>query len=270
MTDHSRVAGNAFFVSAAGHRLRAQTLVPERRGERPALVFLHEGLGSIAQWRDFPQALVSKSGCPALVYERYGFGASDRLAEPRTERYLHDEAQHALPEVLDACEIDRAIVIGHSDGGSIALIFAAAYPERVEGVVVEGTHVFVDELTRPGIRAAVKAYEQGAFKERLARYHGDNTESMFRGWCDTWLSPRFSSWNIEDCLPAIRCPVLAIHGEDDEYGTRAQMEAIARQVAGPVEALLLPGCGHAPHFHARERVLAAIAAFVARIKAQAR
>jgi pimeloyl-ACP methyl ester carboxylesterase len=251
-----------FDFRAAGHRLHAERLeLPGAHGIR--LVFLHEGLGSISQWRDFPAELCLACDLPGLVYERWGFGHSEPLTEPRPSDYLHYEAWESLPEVLEHCGCAEApVLIGHSDGGTIALLFAAAYPDRVKAVITEAAHVFVEEVTLVGIRAAKHAYETTDLPQRLARHHGANTEAMFRGWCDTWLRPDFRHWNIEAELSKISCPVLAIQGQQDEYGTPAQVQAIAAGVSGPVQTLLIRNCGHIPHDEARQTVLTASADFL--------
>jgi pimeloyl-ACP methyl ester carboxylesterase len=231
----------------------------------PVLVFLHEGLGTIRGWRDVPDHLAAATGRPALVYERTGYGNSGPVTLPRPLDYLEREAEDMLPRLLDHLGIERGLPIGHSDGGSIALLFAAAFPERCVAAVTEAAHVFVEEISLDGIRAAVAAYETGDLKARLARQHGENTDGAFRGWSDTWLSPGFRDWSIAGRLPAIRCPVLVLQGAGDEYGTAAQVEAIVRGVSGPAEPHLIPGCGHAPHHQAREITLGLIAEFVARV-----
>jgi pimeloyl-ACP methyl ester carboxylesterase len=252
-----------FAVRAGRHTLQVMTLAPAGAVPgQPTLVLLHEGLGSIAQWRDFPQQLSMATGLAALVYDRVGHGGSDPLSAVRGAHYLHQEAEESLPALLEACGITVPLLVGHSDGGTIALLYAANFPERPGGVVTEAAHVFVEEVTLTGIRAAVEAYESGDLRGRLARHHGERTGPMFRGWSDTWLSPGFRHWNIEAALPHIRCPILAIQGEDDEYATPAQVHAIVARVSGRAEALLLPGCGHTPHHQARERVLREIARFV--------
>lgn len=228
----------------------------------PTLVFLHEGLGSIAQWRDFPLALSCAVNMRAVVYERRGHGKADPLDGPRCVRYLHEEARSSLPEVLRKLQIDDAVLIGHSDGGSIAIIFAALYPQKVRGIITEAAHVFVEEVTIAGIRAAVRLYESFDLPERLVKYHGSNTEAVFRGWSDTWLSEAFRNWNIEEYLPKVQCPVLAIQGLNDAYGTPAQVKAIVSGVSGPAEPLLIADCGHVPHHEARETVLAQMTRFI--------
>jgi pimeloyl-ACP methyl ester carboxylesterase len=232
---------------------------------RPVLVFLHEALGSIEMWHDFPTTLVESTGCDALIYDRWGHGKSDPLDAKRTLRYVHDEALISLPEILRKSNVNDVILIGHSDGGSIALIFAAEHTEVVRGVISEAAHVFVEEITLEGIRQAVKIYETTNLPEKLSRYHDDNTEKIFRAWWDTWLSPEFKRWNIEDCLPRIECPVLVIQGEDDQYGTEAQVEAIASQVTGPAKSLLIPNCSHIPHKQARDTVVQEMTEFILKL-----
>ncbi|HEX6827803.1 MAG TPA: alpha/beta hydrolase [Burkholderiales bacterium] len=264
------VSTEEFLLDAGGGRLLARRLeltgAPPKRS--PTLVFLHEGLGSIAQWRDFPEALVARTGLPALIYDRRGHGGSDPLDAPRTPHYLHREALEVLPEVLARCDLEDVILVGHSDGGSIALLYASVHPQRARGAITEAAHVFVEEDTLAGIRAAGEAWRNTQLPEKLARYHGARTHALFHAWHDTWLTPEFRDWNIEDCLPGIRCPLLAIQGRDDEYATEAQVEAIARQAGGPVETLVVPHCGHIPHHQAREPVLEAMTRFVRVVSSQ--
>lgn len=214
-------------VVADGRRLAVRRLVPRAQpagaGDPPVLVFLHEGLGSIAQWRDFPAALCRATGLAGLVYDRWGFGGSEPLELPRPRDYLEREAERALPRVLEACGVERPILVGHSDGGSIALLYAAAHPARPLACITEAAHVFVEAVTLDGIRAAADAWRTGGLPARLARYHGDKTEAVFRGWTETWLRADFRDWNIEARLPAIACPLLVIQGADDEYGSKAQV-----------------------------------------------
>ena len=246
-------------IVAAGHALEYQLL----DGAEPALVFLHEGLGSIRQWRDFPAKVAAETGCRALVYDRYGYGQSQVLAEPRAGvRFMHDGALKELPALLRALRIENPVLIGHSDGASISLIYAGSFPVR--GLVVMAPHVFVEEFNLNSIRKITAAFETSGLKAGLAKYHRDVAKT-FRLWSDAWLDPDFPRWNIEEYLPRIRCPLLAIQGEADEYGTAAQLQAIARQVQGPCELLMLPDCGHAPFKDKPGEVLSAISTFVGKI-----
>lgn len=250
-------------IQAGEHRLRVARLrLPGSEAGLPTLVFLHEGLGSIPQWRDYPQALAGALGLPALIYDRYGYGRSQARTGPQDPLYLELEAHDRLPRLLEACGIRHPFLVGHSDGASIALLFAARYPEIPVGVISEAAHVVVEPMSVDGIRKALKAFETTSFRDRLAKYHGDKVDAVFHGWADTWMNPRHLGWSMVHRLPSITAPVLAIQGEDDEYGTPCQVEAIVRGVAGPAQALMLPGCGHVPHFQAREAVLEAMAEFV--------
>jgi pimeloyl-ACP methyl ester carboxylesterase len=220
--------------------------IPARRSGAPTLVFLHEGLGSTGLWRDVPSVLAERTGCAALVYSRYGNGFSAPLQEARTPRYMHDEALAALPSLLAEQDVRDAILIGHSDGASIAIIFASEHPSIVRGVVLEAPHVFVEELSVRSIAAIRDVYETGGLRERMGRYHAD-VDRTFYGWNDVWLSPQFRDWNIEAYAARVRAPLLAIQGLEDEYGTVAQIDALARHARGPVDRLLLARCGHTPH-----------------------
>ena len=250
-------------LSAGDHRLEYSLLRPETgTSAAPTLVFLHEGLGSVALWKRFPAEVVAATGCPALVYSRYGYGKSDKLAAPRKVDYMHLEALDVLPEILDQLGIDSPVLIGHSDGASIALIHAGAGKRTVRGVVAMAPHVFVEDVTVKSIAGAGETFRTTDLPERLGRYH-DDVASTFRGWNDIWLHPDFRRWNIEDYLADIRCPVLLIQGEDDQYGTVAQIDAIAGQVSGPVETVMLPDCAHSPHQSVqKDATIAAIAGFV--------
>jgi pimeloyl-ACP methyl ester carboxylesterase len=258
------ISRKAFQIRAAGHRIHAERIEPEaNKGgtNGTTLVFLHEGLGSVGQWRDFPSLLSERTGLPAVVYDRWGYGNSDAFTLPRPKSYLHDEALAGLPAILEEFGIGRVILVGHSDGGSIALIFASNRPERVRAVITEAAHVFVERVTLEGIRDAVKVYASTDLGKRLARYHGDKTDLVFHGWADTWLSAEFRDWNIEEVLPGVSCPVLVIQGIDDRYGTPAQVIAIERQVSGPARPLLVR-CGHIPHAEAQAEVLEGMARFI--------
>ena len=251
----------ASFVTSAGYRLHLRRIVGERPGT-PTLVFLHEGLGTIAVWRDVPDALCAATGCPGLIYERPGYGASDPRSAPWPADVLEQEAAIVLPALLDALRIDRPVLIGHSDGGTIALLYAAALPERVRAVVTLAAHVVRDELTFAGVSTLERSWREGNLRSELERLHGPGVDTLFRAWARLWLDPAKGAWSIIDRLPHITCPVLAIQGADDEYGLPAQLDAIAAAVAGPAERVLIPNCGHDPHHEARAVVVERIAAFV--------
>jgi pimeloyl-ACP methyl ester carboxylesterase len=250
------------FLTVAGYQLEYQAWGSP---DRPALMLLHEGLGAVSRWRDLPETIASRTRWSVVAYSRPGHGASDPPVLPKHVRFMHDEALEILPGVLDALRLERVALFGHSDGGSIALIFAASHPERVRGLVLEAPHVFVEDLSVDSIRRLRVDYETGDLRDRLARHHGANVDVVFRGWNDVWLSPEFRSWNIEGLLPRVTCPIVVIQGVDDEYGTLKQVEAIARQAGGEVETLVLTGCGHAPHRDQPERVLTAVAGFLERL-----
>jgi len=249
-------------TNAAGRSINYEWI--EGDAARPPLVFLHEGLGSIRQWRDFPAKVAAATGCRALVYDRYGYGQSEVLQEPKRDvRFMHDEALQALPALLRALEVQTPLLIGHSDGASIALIHAGAN-HPVRGVVAMAPHVFIEPLCLSSIVAAAEQFETTDFAEKLCRYHRD-ARKTFYGWADVWLDKDFKSWDIrDDFLPQIRCPVLAIQGYDDIYGTMAQLDDLARWVRGPCELLKLKDCGHAPFREQPERTLDAVARFVER------
>jgi len=248
------------FVSVCGRKIEYRRIAAAAAG--PTLVFLHEGLGSISQWRDFPACIAAAAGLPAIVYARHGHGQSDLLQQPQGVDFMHREALEVLPAFLQALGIERPILIGHSDGASIALIYAgSAHP--LEALVAMAPHVFVEDISIEGITAAKRAFESTDLPQKLARHHRDAGKTFY-GWNDVWLAPAFRSWNIESYLPAIRCPLLAIQGYDDEYGTMAQVDAIARQAGGPVEMLKLEQCGHAPHQDQPQRVAEAVVEFVSR------
>ena len=247
------------FVTAAGHQLEYRYFAGN--AGLPTLIFLHEGLGSVAMWRDFPAKLAAATGAPALVYSRYGYGQSTPIAAPRAVRYMHDEALIALPELRQALGLDDVVLIGHSDGASIAIIHAGSGRWPVRGLVLEAPHVFVEDVSITSIEAARHVYATTDLRQRLARYHAD-ADSAFRGWNDIWLAPGFRAWTIAEYLGGIACPVLAIQGADDEYGTLAQLDTIERGVRGRFERLVLAGCKHSPHRDQEQVVLAAIADFV--------
>jgi pimeloyl-ACP methyl ester carboxylesterase len=226
----------------------------------PTLVFLHEGLGSIAAWRDFPSQLCNATGCPGLVYSRYGNGFSTVLREPRPVTYMHDEALQTLPALMDRLAIRSTILVGHSDGASVAIVCAAEHPERIAGAILEAPHVFVEPESVRSIAAIRAEYEAGALRSRLGRYHAD-PDVTFYGWNDVWLSPEFAGWNIETSVDRLTVPLLLVQGYDDQYGTLAQVESIRRRHRD-TDALLLAGCGHAPHRERASLVVGAAANWI--------
>jgi pimeloyl-ACP methyl ester carboxylesterase len=230
---------------------------------RPTLVLLHEGLGSVAMWRDFPGRLAHATNCNAVAYSRAGYGRSDPVTGPRGVRYMHDEALRELPALLDALGVAHPVLVGHSDGASIALIHAGAGVRPVRALVAMAPHVMVEDLSIASIAAAKVAYETTDLRHRLARYH-DDVDGAFWGWNRIWLDPAFRDWSIEPDLPGIACPMLVIQGEDDEYGTMEQVRRIAA-AAADVDTLALSDCRHSPHKDQPEAVIEAITRFVDRL-----
>jgi pimeloyl-ACP methyl ester carboxylesterase len=253
------------FVVAAGRSLSYEWIGAETRGA-PTLVLLHEGLGSIGQWRDFPAKLAAATGCRALVYDRYGYGQSDVLEEPRRSvRFMHEEALSFLPQLRKAFSIDDCILVGHSDGASIALIHAGA-GHAARGVAVMAPHVFIEPICLSSIEKAKHTFETTDLAQKLGRYHRD-ARKTFYGWAEVWTEENFRRWDIrEEYLTRIGVPVLAIQGHGDEYGTMAQLDEIARTVSGRCELLKLEDCGHAPFRDQPETTLAALTGFIERLK----
>ncbi|NML41646.1 alpha/beta hydrolase [Chitinophaga sp. G-6-1-13] len=229
---------------------------------RPVIVFLHDSLGSTALWRDFPQQLANATQCNALIYDRLGYGLSAPMpAGDRPVSYMETEAD-TLHALLTHLEIDQVILFGHSDGGSIALITAGKYPLQIKAVICEAAHIFVEEITLKGIRDAMHAYLTTTLPQRLQKYHGDKTDTLFRAWTETWTRTDFRDWNIEHFLPEITCPLLFIQGEADEYGTLAQVERTVSQVSGKATQYIVPGIGHTPHKEAPALTLEAAKKFI--------
>lgn len=250
-------------LQAAGARVEYEWIGPGPEAA-PTLVFLHEGLGSRAAWRDFPARVAAATGTGAFVYSRVGYGDSDPRPGPWTPRFMHDEAQ-GLPALLDAAGVRRPILIGHSDGASIALLHAAERPSDVRALVLEAPHVFVEDETVAGIRAVRERYRATDFAARWRRTQGPHADATFAAWTDVWLSAPFRGWTIQEDLGAVRCPVLVLQGADDPYGTLAQVEAIRAGVVGPVETRVLSHCGHAPHRDQPRETLDAVRTFVATV-----
>ncbi len=231
------------------------------------MIFLHEGLGSRAMWKNFPAQLCASTGCRGLVYSRPGYGRSTpRSADERwAPDFMHRQADEVLPALLDALGVDALAnppwLFGHSDGGSIALLFAARHPRRCAGLIVVSPHIMVEEVTLASIARAGEAYERTELRNRLARYH-DDPDSAFRGWNDAWLDPAFREWAIVNELDAIACPVLAVQGVGDEYGSLEQIRGIARR-APQTELLELPDCGHSAHRDQADKLLREVTRFIA-------
>jgi pimeloyl-ACP methyl ester carboxylesterase len=255
------------FLTIQGRKLEVR-LISGPNSRKPAIVFLHEALGSISSWRDFPEVVVARTGCSAIVYSRYGYGNSEILRGERQPRYMHDEALCALPELLENLDASNPILLGHSDGASIGIIYAGATATKgkhgPKALILLAPHVFVEDVTIQGIAAAKAAFETTDFPEKLARHHRD-AGSAFWGWNHAWLNPDFRNWNIEEYLPGITCPVLVVQGTEDQYATMAQLDSIERLVPGGVERVELEHCRHSPHRDQPLRTVEAIVSFVNRL-----
>lgn len=224
--------------------------------EHVVAIFLHEALGSIGQWKSFPQLLCTALGVNGLVYEREGYGQSSPLSHSRAADYLHRYALEELPQLIQTLlpPEKKVLLVGHSDGASIALLYASAYPDRVAGVISMAAHVIVEEVTLAGIEPAVEAYRAGKLAG-LQKYHGDKTDTLFYAWADTWRMPAFRDWNICAALETVAAPVIAIQGANDQYGTDWQLDLIEHHCAGSVQKELLSGCGHHPHLEKTQEVI---------------
>ncbi|HBA33126.1 MAG TPA: alpha/beta hydrolase [Gammaproteobacteria bacterium] len=245
------------YLTANNHRLYAH-LIGDVTAGKPALVFMHDGLGCIEMWRDLPEKVVSMTGLPALIYDRWGYGKSDTLTEPRQLNYRHVEALQTLPAVLDEFNIDSFILIGHSDGGAMSLLAASEFTERVLAVATFAPQVAIPDQMQSDMHKTMQAFESGKLKGALEKYHGDNTVSMFYGWANAWSSDAFKTWNMTEEFTKIRCPVLTIVGARDEYGYQHNLDAIEAGVSAPLKQLVLPTAGHAPHQDEPDTILAEI------------
>jgi pimeloyl-ACP methyl ester carboxylesterase len=252
------------YIEVQGNKLEAAWYGPPP-DEAPTLIFLHEGLGCVEMWRDFPARLGRATGCGVLVYSRLGYGKSDPCRLPRPLDYMQKEGLYILPEVIRVTGIRECLLIGHSDGGSIAVVYAGGTPAfPLKGLVTEAAHVFCEELSVRSIREAGKIYLHKDLREKLRKYHGPNTDSAFWGWYQAWVDPDFISWNIEEFLTGIKVPMLAIQGKEDQYGTAAQVQAIESQAGGEVEAFMVDHCRHSPHLDQEETVFEAMKRFILR------
>jgi len=255
-TMHVSVAGAGLFVKMYAH------ISAQASEERATLVFLHEALGSVGQWKSFPYELCKATGCDGIVYDRKGHGKSSPMDAPRSPDFYTEEAERYLAGLLDTLNIRRPLLVGHSDGATIALKFASSFPDRPVGVISEAAHVIIEDITLEGIREARGLYESTDLGVKLSRYHGDKTDDVFRAWADTWLSPELASWNMLEDLHAVRCPVLVVQGADDQYGSRQQVDLIAAHVSGHSEIFWIENCGHVPHLEKRVAVVERMGEFI--------
>lgn len=283
------------FVTAGGRRLEYEWVGPGP-GEAPTLVFLHDGLGCTETWRDVPAEVAAAVGCGALVYSRAGYGGSDPSPGPWAREFMHHEALVVLPELLGALGVCDGFLVGHSDGASISLLYAGlAYPRGgagggntgagegdagagaeggagrggppagwLRGLVLEAPHVFVEPISLESIAKVPVLYSEPELARKMERFHGAKAADCLASWAEVWLRPEFRSWNIEAVLPRVRQPVLVIQGEDDAYGTLAQLRTVEAGCGGEVEAVVVPRCGHTPHRQQRAVTLAAMTAFLRR------
>jgi pimeloyl-ACP methyl ester carboxylesterase len=255
---------DAGFLDIGSQRLEYRMIGP-RPDAAPTLVLLHEGLGCVGLWGDFPEKLQTATGCGVFVYSRAGYGKSSAVKLPRPLSYMHDEARDTLPKLLDAIGFQRGLLIGHSDGASIAAIYAGSHQDhRVGGLTLIAPHFFTEDSGIAAIVEAKKAYETGDLRPRLARWHAD-VDNAFKGWNGAWLDPDFRQWDISEFLAYIRVPLQIVHGEGDQYGTVKQIEAAERECYCPVEVALLKGAKHSPQREAPDATLKAISDFVARV-----
>ncbi len=252
------------FLDLPPLRLEYRMIGP-RPDAAPTIVMLHEGLGSAALWGTFPDELAAATGAGVLVYSRAGYGKSSPGTLPRTVRFMHEEATDVLPRVLDAIGFQRGILLGHSDGASIAAIYGGSVQDhRVRGLVLVAPHFFTEEMGLAEIRRARDAFAAGRLREKLKRWHAD-VDCAFRSWSEPWLDPEFAKWDITEALGYIRVPILIVQGEHDQYGTLRQLEAAERECFCPVETAVLPGIRHDPPREAPERTLAVVSEFIHRL-----
>lgn len=255
------------YLKLDSKKIEIQWLRQGQKNHCPTLIFLHEGLGCADMWKDFPKKLSRDTGCPSLIFSRPGYGRSDPSPLPWKINFMHKQALKRLPEIIQKAKIKDYILIGHSDGGSISIIFAGSpYAEGLRGLITEAAHVFCEQITVECIQQAKINYEQHDLKQGLEKYHGINTHNAFRGWNDAWLNPRFMNWNIEKYLNRIQVPMLAIQGENDPYGTIKQIESISRGVKN-IQPCVMGGCRHSPHLEQPQKTLSTMTRFIQKILA---
>lgn len=253
-------------LEAGGKRLEYAGFGPTPRGAQAVIVLLHEGLGCVALWRDFPARLAAATGCPVFAYSRAGYGQSEPVSLPRPLDYMTREAVEVLPQVLDALGAGRVVLCGHSDGATIAAIYAGSVEDfRLRGLMLMAPHFFTEPGGLASIREAREAYANTDLRTKMARYHAD-PDNAFLGWNGAWLDPGFEAWNVAEVIDCIRVPTLALQGVEDQYGTHEQVNVIERRSYAPVEVVMLEACRHSPHLEQPEATLAAMAEFMARLE----
>ncbi len=253
------------WVQSTHGQMFVRSWFPDAGALRPncaPILLLHESLGCIEQWKDFPAALAQATGRTVVAYDRLGFGRSDRLTAPPAPTFVEDEAAHGFAQVLDHLGIERFVVVGHSVGGSMAVHCAAQYPAACQAMITMSAVTFVEPRTLEGIRQARSWFADPAQRERLRRYHGERSDWVLSAWIDTWLAPDFASWTLAHALPRVCCPALAIHGDNDEFGSERHPQLIARHAGGHVEQALLPDVGHVPHREQPDVVLERVGRFL--------
>ena len=251
------------FVNVKGSKLEIKWIRKPTKKSEPVIVFLHEGLGCVELWRDFPATLYKTLKTPSLLYSRQGYGRSSPSELPKSLDFMHKEGLEILPKLLDILEIERAVLLGHSDGASISLINCGGFQDRrIIGLVLIAPHVFVEDVSISSIKKAKLEFQKGKLREKLMKYHFTNVDCAFWGWAGTWLEEDFLNWNIEEYLDGINIPVLLIQGEDDQYGTLAQVKAIQNGIGINCTSEIISGCGHSPHLEKAETTLNIVKEFI--------
>lgn len=257
---------NETYLPSDGGRIFVKTWTPDAGSTKAPVLMLHDSLGCVALWRDFPEALCARLGRDVIAYDRLGFGRSDSRTARPSLRFVAEEAEEIFPQLYTGLELTRVALFGHSVGGGMAANIAARHPEACEALVTVATQAFVEDRTTAGIRQAQQGFQDPAQFARLERYHGDKAQWVLDAWTGTWLSPDFADWSLFDVLPRITCPVLAIHGDSDEYGSHRFPESIAEMANGPSSALILENCGHIPHREQPDALLAAVDQFLSELR----
>jgi pimeloyl-ACP methyl ester carboxylesterase len=262
------VESNEYYINVQADKIYLKYFRPEYGALQPSdiknvsIVLLHESLGSVAVWKQFPQLLANHTGCQVIAYDRLGFGLSSARTDMLTDDFVWTEAKDTFAAVIEACQLDKFIVLGHSVGGGMALSVAVAYPQQCLAVISLSAQAKVEQLTLDGIQAAQENFKDHKLFQRLAKYHGVKTQWVLDAWTKTWLAPAFLAWDLAHILEQVQCPVLVIHGAQDEYATCAQPEQIAAQVKGEVQLCILEGCGHFPHQEKTAEVLQHVHVFI--------